>query len=182
VARREDEPPIWNRSRIAFASTCPKCGEERSQHGYTHRILLSLLNRRSNIDAYCIECNVCWPISEAERRVLAPQLNGRLQKCNDAPSAWCSQRRAPHDRNWRGARGLSDGQLSLQQALRILCGIRLRYAIDHGNSEVGVRSVLVTLSGADMLWINAAIEALRKAIAADAAEAAERAARAGPET
>lgn len=72
VARMEHEPPIRNRTRIAFASTCPKCGYERNQHGYSRRILLSLLNRRRNIDAYCIACNVCWPISETERRALAP--------------------------------------------------------------------------------------------------------------
>lgn len=62
-----------SRTRIAFASTCPNCGHERVQHAYSRRILLSLLNRRSNIDAYCNECNVCWPISETERRGLAPR-------------------------------------------------------------------------------------------------------------
>lgn len=84
-------------TRIAFASTCPKCGHHRLQHGYSRRILLSLIIRRSSIDAYCIECNVCWPIGETERRALAPLLNARLRKCNDGPSSWCRQRPAAHD-------------------------------------------------------------------------------------
>jgi hypothetical protein len=57
-------------------------------------------------------------------------------------------------------------QVALQQALRTLGAIRVRYEIDRGNSDTHLRSVLIALSGADMLWITAAIEALQKVIAA----------------
>jgi len=49
---------------------CPKCGHRRLQHGYTRAILFNLLNTRRNIDAYCSVCNVCWPITESERRMI----------------------------------------------------------------------------------------------------------------
>ena len=175
-------PSLWNRTRITFVSTCPRCGQERFQHGYTRRILSSLLSRRSTIDAYCIECNVCWPINESERRAISPQLNAKSQKCNGAASTWCSQRRARRESHWQGDVTLAGGQFSLQQALRILCGIRLRYEIDRGNSPAPFRSLLVALSCADMLWITAAIEALEKAIAAGAIEAADRTSRVRTET
>jgi len=51
LARRENDPPTKSRPRITFVSRCPKCGRRRLQHGYTRRILLALLNRRSKIDA-----------------------------------------------------------------------------------------------------------------------------------
>jgi len=56
-----------------FVSVCPKCGHPRLQHGYTRRILARLLNMRRKIDAYCMDCNVCWPISESERRTISPE-------------------------------------------------------------------------------------------------------------
>jgi hypothetical protein len=43
------------------------------QHGYSRRILAKLLDMRRKIDAYCMDCNVCWPISESERRTISPQ-------------------------------------------------------------------------------------------------------------
>jgi len=66
-----ENPPVWHRPKIAFVSTCPKCGHGRLQHGYTRRTLFDLLSTRRNIDAYCSVCNVCWPISESERRVIS---------------------------------------------------------------------------------------------------------------
>jgi hypothetical protein len=36
-------------------------------------VLFDLLKTRRKIDAYCIVCNVCWPISESERRTISPQ-------------------------------------------------------------------------------------------------------------
>ena len=178
VARREDKPLVWNRAKVTFVSTCPKCGQDRSQHGYTRRILLSMLNRRSKIDAYCIECNVCWPISESERRAISPTVNVKLPKCDRVASTWCSQRRAPHRSYPHSDQAAAESHFSLQQALGILCGIRLRYEIDRSNTEVPFRSMMVALSCTDMLWVTAAIEALEKAIAASAIEAAERAAQA----
>jgi hypothetical protein len=66
--RSTDDPPVWNRLKLGLVSTCPRCGHERFQHGYTRRALFDLLKKRRRIDAYCIDCNVCWPISESERR------------------------------------------------------------------------------------------------------------------
>src|ERR1041385_6160066 len=129
LARREDEPPVWNRSRFTFVSTCPKCGQASFQHGYTHQVLLDLLKAASKVDAYCIDCNVCWPISENERRAIAPRLKSRLQSCNGARSAWCSQRRRPRDPNSPKRAPSSRTQVGLQQALRTLRAIRLRYEI-----------------------------------------------------
>jgi ribosomal protein L32 len=44
--RRADKPLVWSRAKITFVSTCPKCGHERPQHGYTRRVLVSLLHKR----------------------------------------------------------------------------------------------------------------------------------------
>lgn len=165
LGSREDDPPVWNRTRITFVSTCPKCGHACFQHGYTRRVLLDLLKAGSKIDAYCIDCNVCWPISESERHALVLPLKSRLQTCNGARSAWCSRRRKPRDTNWRNRTPSSRTQVSLPQALRTLRAIRLRYEIDRRNSDARLPSVLVALSCADMLSISAAIEALQEAIA-----------------
>jgi len=72
-ARRPDHPPAWDWHKLTFLSTCPRCGHERLQRGYTRRNLLKLLGSRRKIDGYCIVCNVCWEISESERRAIAPQ-------------------------------------------------------------------------------------------------------------
>jgi hypothetical protein len=66
--RRANDPLVRFWPRITFVSTCPRCGHDRLQHGYTRRILFNLVGTRRKIDAYCIVCNVCWPISEIERR------------------------------------------------------------------------------------------------------------------
>ena len=72
-APKAANPLVWYWLRIAFVSTCPKCGHDRVQHGYARHTLFNLLNARRKIDAYCIVCNVCWPISESERRAISPQ-------------------------------------------------------------------------------------------------------------
>jgi hypothetical protein len=72
-ARKAADLQIWNRPKITLVSTCPNCGRERPQYGYTRRDLSNLLNAHRKIDAYCIECNVCWPITESERRSISPQ-------------------------------------------------------------------------------------------------------------
>jgi hypothetical protein len=60
------------RSRfIAFVSTCPACGSQRSQNGYTRRAIARLLERSHTIDAYCVPCDVLWPISAEERGAMA---------------------------------------------------------------------------------------------------------------
>lgn len=73
VRRAADRPLVWNWHQVAFLSMCPKCGHERPQLGYTRRVLFSLLATRRKIDAYCAVCNVCWEISESERRSISPQ-------------------------------------------------------------------------------------------------------------
>jgi hypothetical protein len=62
-----------------------------------------------------------------------------------------------------------DSLMSLQQALRTLRAIRMRYEIDRQNSGARLRNVTVSLSCADMLWVTAAIQALEKTIAAGGA-------------
>ena len=72
-ARRAENPAVWNRPKITFVSTCPKCGHGRLQHGYARRFLVNLLSTHRKIDAYCSVCNVCRPISESERRRISQQ-------------------------------------------------------------------------------------------------------------
>jgi hypothetical protein len=71
--RRANDPPVRFWPRISFVSTCPKCGHERLQRGYTRRALFSLLDTRRTVDAYCTVCNVCWPITEGERHAISPR-------------------------------------------------------------------------------------------------------------
>ena len=164
-ARRADNPLVWSRAKITFVSTCPKCGRERPQHGYTRRVLFSLLSKRRKIDAYCIDCNVCWPISESERRA---QLNGLVPLL---PSARSSQQRKSREPNRHD--NPAESRATLQLALRTLCGIRQRYEMErtaHPNARL--YSVHVALDESDMLWIAATIATLEKPIAAGATEAA----------
>jgi len=59
-----------------------------------------------------------------------------------------------------------ESQVTLEQALRTLRGIRRRYEIER-TAHPEVRSnVHLTLGDSDMLWITATIEALEKPIAA----------------
>jgi hypothetical protein len=60
------------RSRsITFVSTCPACGLQRPQNGYTRRAIARSLETSQTIDAYCVPCDVLWPISADERVVMA---------------------------------------------------------------------------------------------------------------
>ena len=56
---------------LVFASTCPACGQRRLQHGHTRRALITLIESRRVIDAYCLECDMLWPVSTEERRLIA---------------------------------------------------------------------------------------------------------------
>jgi hypothetical protein len=69
--RGSSDSAVWNRPKVAFTSTCPRCGRERLQHGYDRRTLFILLNTGRSINAYCGFCNVCWPIGESERQALS---------------------------------------------------------------------------------------------------------------
>ena len=73
------DPRVWNLPRITFVSTCPNCGGERVQHSYARLVLFDLLKTRRKIDAYCVVCNVCWPITEGERREISRQMTARRQ-------------------------------------------------------------------------------------------------------
>jgi len=50
-----------------FASTCPTCARRQSQHGHTCRALVRLIASRQTIDAYCLECDIVWPVTAEER-------------------------------------------------------------------------------------------------------------------
>ena len=57
----------------AFFSTCPRCKHPRLQSGYERIELLIVesLGAGREIDAYCLPCDVVWPISEQERSLIA---------------------------------------------------------------------------------------------------------------
>ena len=61
-------------------------------------------------------------------------------------------------------------QVTLQQALRTLRGIRHRYEMQRTAHPDVLCTLHVALGDADMMWINAAIEALERPIAAAATE------------
>jgi len=56
---------------IAFASTCPNCKRQQIQDGFTVAALARLLNGGFPIEAYCVMCDVFWPISLKKRIELA---------------------------------------------------------------------------------------------------------------
>jgi hypothetical protein len=55
----------------AFFSKCPKCGHPRLQNTYVQRGLVRLLDAGQPINAYCVICDVQWPISRRERYLVA---------------------------------------------------------------------------------------------------------------
>jgi hypothetical protein len=56
---------------ITFFSVCPTCGHQQTQDGYTRAALVRLLERGRIIEAYCLSCDVLWPVSPQERVALA---------------------------------------------------------------------------------------------------------------
>jgi hypothetical protein len=56
---------------VSFFSTCPVCGQQQLQLAYTRRALVSLLKTSNIIDAYCLACDVVWPVSAQERNSVA---------------------------------------------------------------------------------------------------------------
>ena len=63
--------------RVRFLSTCPVCGEQRLQFAYTRRALRSLLDNANVIEAYCLRCDVVWPVNEQERSSVASAIGAR---------------------------------------------------------------------------------------------------------
>ena len=160
-ARRTVSPLVWSRTKTTFVSTCPKCGHDRPQHGYTRRVLFSLLTQGRRIDAYCIGCNVCWPISESERRAQMNALGALLHL------ARTSQQRESREPNRR--KNPPESRVTLQLALRTLRGIRARYEMERATHPyTRLYSVHVALDDSDMQWIAATIEALEDPVAARA--------------
>jgi hypothetical protein len=56
---------------ITFFSVCPSCGHQQVQDGYTRAALARLLERGRIIEAYCLSCDVLWPVAREERVALA---------------------------------------------------------------------------------------------------------------
>lgn len=65
------------RERVVFASSCPKCGQQRSERGFSRAALLRLLNADHPIEAYCKMCDEFWAISPGERTAIASELHAR---------------------------------------------------------------------------------------------------------
>ena len=55
---------------VSFFSTCPACGQQQLQLAYTRRALLRLLKSGDIIDAYCLACDVVWPVTAQERSLV----------------------------------------------------------------------------------------------------------------
>jgi len=62
---------------LIFVSTCPSCRRQHLQHGHTRRALTKLLESRQIIDAYCLECDVVWPVTAEERALIACAITTR---------------------------------------------------------------------------------------------------------
>jgi hypothetical protein len=62
----------------AFFSTCPRCKQPRLQNGYERIELVESLGASQAIDAYCLQCDVVWPISAQERFLIARGLTPPL--------------------------------------------------------------------------------------------------------
>jgi len=61
-------PPMTK--SVSFFSICPACGQQQLQLAYTRRALFRLLKTGNIIDAYCLACDVVWPVSAQERNLL----------------------------------------------------------------------------------------------------------------
>jgi hypothetical protein len=59
---------------VSFFSTCPACGQQQLQLAYTRHALLRLLKSGNIIDAYCLACDVVWPVTAQGRVRLAKEL------------------------------------------------------------------------------------------------------------
>ena len=62
---------------LIFVSSCPSCGRQQLQHGHTRRALTKLIESRQIIDAYCLECDVVWPVTAEERALVASAITTR---------------------------------------------------------------------------------------------------------
>ena len=60
---------------VAILSACPKCGEDRIQHGHDEDELIQQLRTGAAIEAYCMACDEHWNISTVERADITRALN-----------------------------------------------------------------------------------------------------------
>jgi hypothetical protein len=76
---------------VIFASTCPICGQPKLQRVYTRRALTKLIESSQIIDAYCVSCDVVWPVSAQERISLAAAItaaSGYVTPLSQATQPW----------------------------------------------------------------------------------------------
>lgn len=80
---------------ITFFSVCPTCGHQQVQDGYTRAALVRLLERGRIIEAYCLNCDVLWPVSPQERvalaRAMTPEQRDPLLSSGAAPPGRSTQ-------------------------------------------------------------------------------------------
>jgi hypothetical protein len=81
---------------MSFFSKCPKCGHARLQGGYTRDALVQLLETGTPIEAYCVPCDVHWPIAVQERYLVARGIAAEQQEASP---------RSQHDNPTRGRPG-----------------------------------------------------------------------------
>jgi hypothetical protein len=70
---------------ISFFSSCPACKHARLQNGYTRAEVTAALDTAHAIDAYCLMCDVVWPISARERFLITAQLTAHQQGAPETP-------------------------------------------------------------------------------------------------
>lgn len=80
---------------VSFFSKCPKCGHPRLQNAYVQRGLVRLLDIGQPIYAYCLICDVQWPITLQERHILARGIPGMQRRTAPSSSDVPPQRRSP---------------------------------------------------------------------------------------
>ena len=56
---------------VPFLSWCSGCRHPRLQVGYSLEGLLCRLDAEMPIDAYCLACDLVWPIGSRERAAIA---------------------------------------------------------------------------------------------------------------
>ena len=71
---------------IPFFSKCPVCGQQQLQRAYTRRALLRLLESVNIIDAYCLACDVVWPVSAQERNLVVTAIAAGRLSATPTPS------------------------------------------------------------------------------------------------
>jgi hypothetical protein len=76
----------------SFFSTCPACKHARLQNGYTRTELTASLSAGQTVDAYCLICDIVWPISARERFLITTRLASEQpapSQVPSRPSAFC---------------------------------------------------------------------------------------------